>query len=172
MDSSAAPSPSLLRRLVAITYDSLLVLPLVMISVALFMGARSLLGFGAGPDGTVQLDANVVRLIELLSTAVFFCAFWMKNGQTLGMQAWRIKLVNDAGDEPGLRQCVVRFCAALLSAGCFGLGYLWCLFDRRGRYWHDHLSGTYLVLLPKRSAEAPDQAPPERVDTKAGDQRG
>ncbi len=31
-----------------------------------------------------------------------------------------------------------------------GLGYLWCLVDRRGRYWHDYLSGTELILLPKR----------------------
>jgi len=122
-----------------------------MVTVALFMGARSLLGFGIGPDGTVQLDANVVRLIELLTTMVFFCAFWLKNGQTLGMQAWRIKLVSDTGSDPSLRQCVLRFFGALLSTACLGLGYLWCLFDRRGRYWHDHLSGTHLILLPKRA---------------------
>ena len=31
-----------------------------------------------------------------------------------------------------------------------GLGYLWCLVDRRNRYWHDYLSGTELILLPKQ----------------------
>ena len=41
----------------------------------------------------------------------------------------------------------------MLSAACVGLGYLWCLFDRDKRYWHDILSGTRLVLLPKRQKD-------------------
>lgn len=154
------PYPSLPRRLIAIVYDTFLVLPLVMVCVALFMGARSLAGFGVGPEGTVQLDANVVRLIELLGTMVFFCGFWLKKGQTLGMQAWRIKLVNEAGGTISPRQAILRFFGALLSAACLGFGYLWCLFDRQGRYWHDHLSGTHLVLVPKRSSKKPLAAKP------------
>jgi uncharacterized RDD family membrane protein YckC len=143
------PSPSLLRRLAAMVYDTLLVLPLIMASVALFMGARTLMGLGPAADGTVQLNPHIVQLIALLSAMVFFCAFWLNKGQTLGMQAWRIKLVNFAGEAPKLRQVILRCLAALLSAGCFGLGYLWCLVDRNNRYWHDYLSGTELILLPK-----------------------
>ena len=130
-------------------YDTLLVLPLIMASVALFMGARTLLGLGPAADGTVQLNPYIVQLIALLSAMVFFSAFWLSRGQTLGMQAWRIKLVNISGGAPTLLQAIIRCLAALLSAACFGLGYLWCLVDRNGRYWHDYLSGTQLVLLPK-----------------------
>jgi uncharacterized RDD family membrane protein YckC len=130
-------------------YDTLLVLPLVMAAVALFMGVRTLLGLGPAEDGTVQLDAWLVQLIALLTVAVFFCSFWIKSGQTLGMQAWRIKLVDFSGAQASPRQAVVRCLGALLSAACLGLGYLWCLVDRNGRYWHDYLSKTELVLLPK-----------------------
>ena len=130
-------------------YDTLLVLPLIMANVALFMGARTLLGLGPAADGTVQLNPYIVQLIALLSAMVFFSAFWLIKGQTLGMQAWRIKLVNFSGGAPSLLQSIIRCLAALLSAACFGLGYLWCLVDRNGRYWHDYLSGTQLVLLPK-----------------------
>lgn len=144
--STDKPSPFLLRRLAAMLYDTLLVLPLIMLSVALAMGVSRLL---TGDDSGNALDPNLVRVIALLTTIGFFCAFWVKSGQTLGMQAWRIKLVDFEGREPGLARCVVRCLAAVLSATCFGLGYLWCLVDRRRRYWHDYLSGTEFILLPK-----------------------
>lgn len=144
-------SPSLLRRLAAMIYDTLLVLPLIMAAVALFMGVRTLLGFGPAEDGTVQLDAWVVQLVSLITTMGFFCSFWIKSGQTLGMQAWRIKLVTLSGEQPGAGRLLLRSLAAVLSIACLGLGYLWCLVDRNGRYWHDYLSGTELILLPKIS---------------------
>jgi uncharacterized RDD family membrane protein YckC len=127
------------------------VLPLVMACVALVMGVRTLLGLGPADDGTVQLDANLVRLVALFTTMLFFSWFWLKNGQTLGMQAWRIKLVGFDGAQPTLKQIAIRCLGATLSAACLGLGYLWCLFDSNGRYWHDYLSGTELVLLPKHN---------------------
>ena len=149
-DDNPLPSPFLLRRLAALVYDILLVLPLIMVCVALVMGVRTLLGIGPAEDGIVRLDANLVRLLALLTTMAFFSWFWLKNGQTLGMQAWRIKLVTLEGAAPSARQVLVRSLAAPLSAACFGLGYLWCLVDRNGYYWHDYLSGTKLVLLPGR----------------------
>ena len=84
-------------------------------------------------------------------------SFWRKNGQTLGMQAWRIKLVDEDGAPPGTGRSVLRCLAAMVSAGCLGLGYLWCLVDRDGRYWHDYLSHTQLVLLPRRRKEKPSK---------------
>ncbi len=127
------------------------------------MGVRTLLGLGAAADGTVRLDANLVRLIALLTTMAFFSWFWLKNGQTLGMQAWRIKLVRFDGSAPNPLQLVLRCLAAPLSAACMGLGYLWCLVDRNGRYWHDYLSGTELILLPgKNKQKNPEDANPQK----------
>ena len=75
----------------------------------------------------------------------------MKGGQTLGMQAWRIKLVAIDGSKLRFSQALLRCLGAAISAGCLGLGYLWKLVDRNNRYWHDYLSGTELELLPKSS---------------------
>ncbi len=122
-----------------------------MVCVIIVMGVRTLLGLGPADDGTVQLDANLVRLVALFTAMVFFGWFWLKNGQTLGMQAWRIKLVDFDGAQPTAGRIAIRCLGAPLSAACLGLGYLWCLFDRKGRYWHDYLSGTELVLLPKKN---------------------
>lgn len=148
------PSPFILRRLAAMVYDTLLVLPLIMASVALFLGGRTLLMGSPGEGEVVQLNAYLVRLVALLTVFGFFCWFWIKNGQTLGMQAWRIKLVDFAGNKPGAWQSLVRCLGALLSAACLGLGYLWCLVDKHGRYWHDYISRTELVLVPKREKKS------------------
>jgi uncharacterized RDD family membrane protein YckC len=152
-DESSSPSPSLLRRLAALLYDILLVVPLVMLSVALFMGARTLLLGPPAENTVVQLDANLVRLVAFATVATFFCGFWLKSGQTLGMQAWRIKLVSTDGGQPSAGQAILRCFGALVSAAAFGLGYLWCLVDRNDRYWHDYLSRTRLIMVPKRNRD-------------------
>jgi uncharacterized RDD family membrane protein YckC len=157
-ESFVKRSPSLLRRLAAMLYDTFLVLPLIMVAVALFMGLRALLGIGPDADGTVQLNAHLVQLIALLTVVAFFSWFWLKNSQTLGMQAWRIKLVQTTGGKPSAGQILLRCLGAMLSAGCLGLGYLWCLVDRNKRYWHDYISSTELVLLPKKGLTGTDPA--------------
>lgn len=144
------PHPILARRLAAILYDTFLVLPLIMAGVALSMGVRALL-FGSveGDLGQAELNPHLVQLIILIILIGFFSWFWIRSGQTLGMQAWRIKLVSLNGQPVTARMTIIRTLAATLSAACLGAGYLWCLVDSNRRCWHDQLSGTELILLPK-----------------------
>ena len=72
--------------------------------------------------------------IAFMAPIRFFSAFWTKSGQTLGMRAWRVKLEPLPGKRLTVARCALRCLGALLSAACLGLGYLWCLVDRRGRY--------------------------------------
>ena len=135
-------------------YDTLLVLPVIMATVALSMGVRTLLYSAA--DGDIQqtaLHPQLVQSIALLAVIIFFSLFWLRSGQTLGMQAWRIKLVSFDGGPVTTRQAITRCLGASASALCLGLGYLWCLFDPNRRYWHDYISGTELILLPKREGK-------------------
>ena len=152
------PSPSLMRRLTAMLYDSLLLIALVGVTNAIGLGVAYQLSGGAQET----LGPSAVRLITFGSIAGFFCIFWRKQGQTLGMQAWRIKLVNDQGGDVSYARGLLRCGAAVVSAACLGLGYWWCLIDPQKRYWHCKLSGTHLVLLPKesRSTTPPDKDTP------------
>jgi len=139
-------SPSLLRRLTAMFYDALLVLALVAAVNGLALAA--LVKVTAGEQQV--LNAHLAQLLTALSIVLFFSIFWVKSGQTLGMQTWRIKLVDFNGGPPSIGKSILRCLGALLSAACLGLGYLWCLVDRNHRYWHDYISGTELILLPNR----------------------
>ena len=151
------PRPGLPRRLAAIIYDTLLVLPLVMAAVALTIGGMALATYlhtlATGNAGGVQhggaLPPWLVQLLCAATVLGFYCHFWRKGGQSLGMRAWRLRLRNTSGGDVTLSQCLVRCLAAALSLLPAGLGYWWCLVDPRRRCWHDHLSGTELELLPK-----------------------
>ncbi len=147
-DIDDLPTPSLGRHLVAMFYDLFLVVAVVAVVNALALAVEAQLG------GDHLLSPLTVQALTLASTWGFFCVFWQSNGQTLGMQAWRIKLVNDEGKAPGWAASLKRCAAATLSLGCFGVGYLWRFVDSRKRYWHDHLSNTHLVQLPKHSKVA------------------
>jgi len=141
------PSPSLLRHLIAMVYDALLVIALVFVVNGLALGLSVQLTNGAQE----VLNPHIGQALIVICLVGFYSAFWLKSGQTLGMQAWRIKLVSIGGENPTFTQALLRCAGAVVSVGCLGLGYWWKLIDRNGRYWHDYLSGTELVLLPKSS---------------------
>jgi uncharacterized RDD family membrane protein YckC len=156
---TANNAPSLWRRLIAIIYDSFLVLALIMGVMFVVLPIYSAITGSNTSESVVQLDKELVWLIWLLTPMVFFTIFWLKSGQTLSMQAWRIKLVGFSGEPLTAGQCVIRCLGAALSAACLGAGYLWCLVDRNGRAWHDYLSGTELIVLPKKNDNAKEKPP-------------
>lgn len=147
-------SPSLLRRLTAIFYDSWLVLACLFALSAGLISLRAMLeGQAAMPDGQRALGGiwDVMLFTGSIFTIfAFYCYFWLKNGQTLGMQTWRIKLVSDDLTAITSHQAFTRFFAAALSISLFGLGYLWQLIDKDDKSLHDRLSGTRLILVTKR----------------------
>lgn len=141
---NTAPSPGLLRRLGAIAYDSLVLAALLMIATALVLPFTGGEAVGAG-NGLFQLYLAAVVLL-------FFGWFWTRSGQTIGMVAWRLRVVREDGSPLSWQDAVVRALAAVPSWLALGAGFWWSVFDRDGRTWHDRLSGTRLVLLPLPSA--------------------
>ena len=143
--------PKLPRRLMALVYDTFLVLPLIMLSVAIAL-AIQLAITGADSSSSmdnVKVNPAVVQLLAFFTVAGFYTWFWRLKGQTLGMQAWRIRLRSIDGSPVTVAQAMKRCAGAVVSLGALGAGYWWCLFDANQRYWHDIWSGTELELLPK-----------------------
>jgi uncharacterized RDD family membrane protein YckC len=154
----APTRPGLLRRLAAIVYDSLLVFSLFFAATGLYQ----LIGHSFDPaaSGSAVSTGEVVTRLEPVASGIgfklylllvmfaFFAWFWHRNGQTLGMQAWRLRVDNLQGERISYAQALVRFAGAWISLLCFGLGYLWVVIDRDKCSWHDRLSRSRLVLLP------------------------
>ena len=154
--SNAAPRRGipLWRRLAASCYDSLIVLALWFIGTALVM---PLSRAAVSPDH--PLAELIYRLYLLAIGCAFFACFWVRDGQTVGMLAWRVKLrQSDSGGSVTWAQALLRYLAALLSWAALGLGFWWALFDPERKTWHDRLSRTELVKA-EPVVSAPKAAP-------------
>ena len=129
----------LARRLGALLYDALLVIALWMATLFVWVLANN----GEAVSGWP------VQLVMVLELVLFYGFFWSRDGQTLGMAAWRIKLVNGDGRPPGKEQLFIRMCIAPLSFAAAGLGYLWLYVGNHQQTWHDRASDTMVVHIPK-----------------------
>lgn len=134
----------LLRRLAAIVYDGMLLVALWMVGAALWLWATG------GVEPADGLHRVAFQAYVLAIAFGFFTVFWVRGGRTLGMQAWRLTLQDDAGNFPTLRQAAIRFAVAIVSWLALGLGFLWSLGEPRKRTWHDMASGSRLLVQPKR----------------------
>lgn len=125
------------RRVLAMIYDALVVVALLLLATALALLA-----------GSGKVTAGRDPLFSLYLSTVWFLYFawcWRRGGMTVGMRAWRIVLSSEDGSHVGWGQCAIRFLVAILSAACLLLGFLWALFDSSKRTWHDRASRTVLL---------------------------
>jgi uncharacterized RDD family membrane protein YckC len=98
--------------------------------------------------GPIVQWLSLIGWVASLVGYYFIC--WRKQGQTLGMKAWRLKLQNIDGTPASPKQCIKRSIFACFSLGLFGVGYLICLIPSRKTCLHDSLSDTQVVVLKKQ----------------------
>ncbi len=126
------------RRLAALIYDSLLLLAI------LFIASFPPVLINGGPmrDGTPLAEVkNALYFLYLLALIfLFYGWFWTRHGQTLGMAAWRIRVVSCHGSLPDWKQVLIR-----LSTAVLGLANLWVWFDANHLGWHEYLSRTKTI---------------------------
>lgn len=127
-------APGFFRRLAAVCYDTLLLIAVLFVATAIVLPLN---GGKAFSDGRLYYSAYLLTI-----SFGFFGWFWTHGGQTLGMRAWKIKVLSFDRQPLTWKQALIRFLAALLSWGIGGLGFLWIVVSRDKRAWHDSLSKT------------------------------
>jgi uncharacterized RDD family membrane protein YckC len=145
-------TPGLLRRCAAMVYDSLLIMAISILYAAIMTGINIAIK-GAPATGeriTWGAFGMVVFIGWILTIGWFFCYFWHKSGQTLGMKTWRMKIVTSENlNCPSYTQCIIRFCCAPISLCVLGAGY-WLMYANTERQTlHDKISKTRTLLLSK-----------------------
>lgn len=132
------PNASFIRRLAALVYDFFLIIAIWMLSTTLLVAIVA--------DGDA-IDGWPYQLFLYAELFAFYYIFWRIKGQTLGMQVWKIRAVNDRGEIMDGEQCVLRFLAATISMVPLGLGLLWILANRNNLALHDLATNTRIVYL-------------------------
>ncbi len=130
------------RRLIAMVYDGFLIVAIWFVTTIIMVALLN--------QGNV-VQGPAFQLLLYMEAGAFYTYFWHVKGQTLGMQVWKIRTINDSGQILTLGECAVRFFFATFSLIFLGLGYVWMVFDREGLTWHDRVSGTRVIYLGKEA---------------------
>ncbi|MBE0441094.1 MULTISPECIES: RDD family protein [unclassified Psychrobacter] len=170
-----------MTRVVAILYDGMLILALLFLVGTILVVLGTLMTMNSGVDSS-QAESlptwyqNLIMTPSFVLTLVgFYGIFWRRGGQTLGMQTWRLKTVNNAGYLLTWGQSFKRILAACLMPLLFGIigsliggsrqilltsallgfifNYAFCFFNRRGLAVQDMLSNTITLKMPKVAHE-------------------
>ena len=136
-----AARPSFLRRLGAFVYDTLLVVPLLMLATVPTLAVS---------DFVSRKALHIPFLLWLLFIAGgYFVWNWTRSGQTLGMKAWRLRLLSAEGGAVPTADAIKRFFAAILAWAPLGAGVLWMYVNRERSTLQGQLSFTRVVLVRK-----------------------
>ena len=127
------------RRLGAMVYDLLLIIALVTLNVIVVISLTQ-----KAVSGALFQSALFFEIF------IFYSYFWVSRGQTLGMLAWKLLVVNKAGSGISPKEAMLRFIGGLLGILAGGVGIIWQLFDAHQRNWADLLSGTRIIHIPHR----------------------
>lgn len=164
-------------RLACLVYDGLLILALNAVVGAILIGIATPDTAPGAPLQASVLPGDFRQMIlfpaMVLMTWLFYGYFWRQSGQTLGMQTWRLRVIRPDGSLPGWGDAFGRCAAAMILPSVCGLAayvlyrsptlflfsvlfgflgnYLWAVTFGRGAAWHDMLSRTVVIRVPKDS---------------------
>ena len=127
------------RRLLALFYDLLLI-------AGILLSFTLLIVIINGGAISSFLGSNLMLLSYFLISFIFYVYFWYFNdGQTLGMQAWKIKLVADDNQAISIKSMLQRLVLGLLFGSIAGLNFFVILFRSDKRSLNDIFSKTKIV---------------------------
>jgi uncharacterized RDD family membrane protein YckC len=136
-ENSAGDPCGLFRRGLIILYDAIVIIALLMLATLIAM----LFGMA---NSTAALDFTYTTYL-LLVWFLYLGWCWNRGGMTLGMRVWHVCIRNESGNRPNWGQCALRFLVSLLSLAVVGLGFIWSVFEKEQRTWHDLASHTRLL---------------------------
>jgi len=136
--SSARPA-RLGWRILALVYDGLPMIPLLMLTSAAFVWLHG---------GRTVENSSGFALLQLLAmwglVGLYFVLSWRRGGQTMGMRPWRLRVLAADGKPATSAALWLRYLVATVTPF---LCLLWCLVDSERRGLHDLASGTVLVRM-------------------------
>jgi uncharacterized RDD family membrane protein YckC len=128
-----------MRLLGVAVYETLILIALWMAGTALFLALN-------GVDASLQSRWLLRGFLWFLS-GIYFVWSWIKSGQTLAAQTWKVRLVDEQSSPLCLRQAILRYMLATISLLVFGLGFFWVLVDKDRLFMHDRMLKTHFERI-------------------------
>lgn len=161
--------PTIIKRLLAAFYDSLLIL------ASLFFATLLTLPF---TKGEIAAENNIYMSFYLFAVIIIFYGwFWTHGGQTLGMRTWKQQLISINGKPVSWQQSslrvlsgapawilflislllwmfpekthITKYLANIPAWLMVVVSFIWILLDNRSGNWRDKITGTQIVSTDK-----------------------
>ena len=130
-----------LRRLLAVFYDSILI-------IGLYMSFVILITYLKGAALESEAEVLFLQLSFIFIAVSFFCYFWSANkGQTLGMQVWKIKLITENKNKLKLKSMILRCIFSSLFTILFFSNFIYIFFNKERNTLGDKLSKTKIIRI-------------------------
>ena len=127
------------RRILALLYDSLLL-------TGLIIGFLLIITFIFDKSFETPLERLFLQISYIFIGFLFFTYFWkVNNGQTLGMQVWKIKIVGDSNEDPTIKNLLKRCFFGFLFNIFFGVNYFYMFLNKEKKSLNDIWSNTKVV---------------------------
>jgi uncharacterized RDD family membrane protein YckC len=137
-------TPSFFKLGTCLLYEGLVVIALSLICTTIFV---LLVG-----DATTGIKRYLLQLFLWSTAGVYFIWCWHKSGQTLAMQTWQLKLVDQDAKLLQLKAAILRYVLASFSLMLIGFGYMWVIVDRDRLFLHDRLLKNKIIFVPRKTA--------------------
>lgn len=101
--------------------------------------------FNVFMDRWVYRDEDV----QLFLFFAYFIGFWAWKSTTLGGMVCNLRVMKANGERLTGSDAIVRALASVFSFVPLGLGFFWILRDPQQQAWHDKITGTFVVKVPR-----------------------
>lgn len=128
----------------AFIYDLLIIAALSMVLSAVYIA------IAGEAFHEKELALTLFQLNWVAMVSAYYLISWQGAGQTIGMRAWRIKVVSLTNEPLSWQDCWKRLGAGMVNFLLLNLGWLGYLLPA-GKSLTDHLSHTRIERLPKTS---------------------
>jgi len=140
-NSDTEINAGLMRRLLALLYDSILI-------IGIYMSYVILVTYLNGSALESQLEILFLQFSFIIFIFLFYCYFWkFNNGQTLGMQVWKIKLVSSGNEEININKMVLRCALSMIFSLFFLSNFIFIIFNKERKTLGDYFSKTKLLKV-------------------------
>ena len=133
----------ILKLFAAFIYDCLVLMGLIFAVIALQVGLYQLLSLNN------EQHMWFKQLLIFTTLYAYYSVSYYKQGQTIGMKAWKLKLVQQDGNLATRLQIFIRWMCAIVSILLLGFGHWSALFRQDRRSLIDLISKTQIISIKK-----------------------
>lgn len=127
---------------------------IIIVLLSALMGVMAYIGYRVGLTAHNRIISwsNAAPLLSFLTVAwmglatTYFVVFHGMEGKTIGKWLLGLRVVGAGGTPITYRRGLLRWIAAVgLGVASLGLAFLWILWQREKRGWHDFLARTWVI---------------------------